>query len=48
LLKKINRHALHARKITFQHPSTQEEVAVSAPIPEDLTLIIQAMHLLNG
>ena len=48
LLKKINRHALHARKITFQHPSTQKEVAVSAPIPEDLTLIIQAMHLLNG
>lgn len=32
----FNRHALHARKISFIHPFTQKELVLTAPYPEDM------------
>jgi 23S rRNA pseudouridine1911/1915/1917 synthase len=40
----INRHALHAEKVTFLHPKTKQTLTVSAPIPDDF---IRAMALLR-
>ena len=37
LLKQINRHALHASEITFEHPFSFEKITLRAPIPSDLT-----------
>ncbi len=34
------RQALHAEKITFHHPATQELVTVEAPWPKDLTALV--------
>ncbi len=48
LLKGIGRHALHARRISFQHPSTKKEIEIVAPIPEDLGKIIEDLSLING
>lgn len=34
--EKINRHALHAYRLTFIHPFTHENLSLMAPIPEDI------------
>ena len=48
LLKGIGRHALHARRISFQHPSTKKEIEIVAPVPKDLGKIIEDLPLING
>ena len=35
-LSKINRHALHACRIAFNHPVTNRAIEISSPLPEDL------------
>jgi 23S rRNA pseudouridine1911/1915/1917 synthase len=40
----IDRHALHAAKLTLQHPESLEELCVQAPLPTDFT---SAMRILN-
>lgn len=37
---KIPRQMLHAHKIEFKHPITEEVISVEAPIPKDMTEII--------
>ena len=37
----INRQALHAWKISFIHPITNEEIQLVAEIPEDIKRIIE-------
>ena len=32
----LPRHALHAARLTFPHPHTQEPVTVASPLPDDL------------
>lgn len=32
----IGRHALHAHKLTFTHPISQETITVTAPVPPDI------------
>ena len=32
----IDRHALHAHTLSFPHPTTEQPLTLSAPIPEDL------------
>ncbi len=39
----IARHALHARQLTFPHPTTQSMMTVSAPLPPDLTALLAAL-----
>lgn len=36
----IPRHALHARTLSFPHPSTGEPLELTAPLPEDLCTLI--------
>lgn len=37
----INRQALHAWKISFKHPITDEQISITADIPEDIKNIIE-------
>lgn len=39
----IHRHALHARQTTFPHPSDGREVTVTAPLPEDMEALVEAI-----
>ena len=36
-----NRQMLHAHELTFTHPVTKKKVTITAPIPEDMTSLIQ-------
>lgn len=40
-LDKISRQALHCGKISFIHPITKKEITVTAPIPNDMLMIIK-------
>lgn len=37
----IERHALHAYKLTFNHPKTYEMIEIKAPLPKDMQFIIE-------
>ncbi len=39
--KYLQRIFLHAASITFQHPSTQEEMTLTAPLPEELKKFLE-------
>ena len=43
-LKQIARQALHAKRITFIHPDTKQEIAIEAPIPNDMKNIQDQIH----
>ena len=36
----ISRHALHAGELTLPHPTRQENLTVSAPLPDDMRALI--------
>ena len=38
---KIQRHALHAHKLIFNHPVTNEKTEINAPLPNDMRDIIE-------
>jgi len=40
----IERHALHAANIRFTHPSTGEEMSFSAPLADDMSLLIENLR----
>ncbi len=40
-LSSLNRQALHAARITFDHPRTGERMTIEAPLPEDLRRVIE-------
>jgi len=40
----ISRQALHAHTIAFMHPRTGKRVALEAPIPPDITRLIDALQ----
>ena len=42
-LKSFNRQALHAKKLTFTHPTTNEEVSFKVPLPEDMQDLLQVL-----
>lgn len=43
----LHRLALHARSIEFDHPTTGERVVASAPVPQDLSAVLEALGLLT-
>ncbi len=43
-LLELPRHALHARRIAFAHPSTGERIEVTAPWPEELEAFWQGLR----
>ena len=40
---KIARHALHAYRLSFPHPSTEERLTVTAPLPKDMMQLINTL-----
>jgi 23S rRNA pseudouridine1911/1915/1917 synthase len=40
----IHRQALHARRITIRHPMRDEEMTFEAPLPGDMTRLIEALR----
>jgi 23S rRNA pseudouridine1911/1915/1917 synthase len=42
-LTEFPRQALHAERVIFRHPATQELVEIVAPIPEDLGKLLAAI-----
>ncbi|MBE6627497.1 MAG: RluA family pseudouridine synthase [Ruminococcaceae bacterium] len=40
--KAIDRHALHARSLSFPLPSTDEEITLTAPLTEDFAKLLEA------
>lgn len=38
------RQALHSRTLRFEHPVTDEIVAIEAPLPEDLAALIETLR----
>jgi 23S rRNA pseudouridine1911/1915/1917 synthase len=43
---KAPRQMLHAARIAFTHPFTRQPVLVEAPLPDDITLLINAVSSL--
>ena len=44
LLGRIERQALHARQLSFSHPDTREMMAFEAPLPADLTEVVEVLE----
>ena len=40
----MERHALHAAKICFTHPATSEEMNFSAPLPDDMSSLLENLR----
>jgi len=41
---KLNRQALHARTLGFNHPETSEKLTFSAPMPIDMQRVVDALR----
>ena len=41
----LHRLALHARSIAFDHPTTGERIVATAPVPDDLLRVLEALDL---
>jgi RluA family pseudouridine synthase len=40
----LSRQPLHAEKLVFRHPSTGENLSITAPLPKDMRAVIQQMQ----
>jgi 23S rRNA pseudouridine1911/1915/1917 synthase len=45
-LAKLNRQALHAHTLSFDHPETNERMTFSAPMPADMQRLVDALRKL--
>lgn len=43
ILTEFPRQALHAERIAFRHPASNEEIEIVAPVPEDLQRLVAAL-----
>ncbi len=43
-LKALNRQALHARALGFDHPVTREELLFESEPPEDFAALVEALR----
>jgi 23S rRNA pseudouridine1911/1915/1917 synthase len=43
-LKEFPRQALHAERIAFRHPASNEPMKIVAPVPPDMTDLIAAVE----
>ncbi|MDO4998600.1 MAG: 23S rRNA pseudouridine(1911/1915/1917) synthase RluD [Neisseria sp.] len=48
VVKKLNRQALHAYRLSFIHPATDEEMSFEAPLPEDIYHLLSVLRLESG
>ncbi|HJS75086.1 MAG TPA: RluA family pseudouridine synthase [Vicinamibacteria bacterium] len=44
LLRDFPRPALHAQRLSFQHPSSGEDVSYEAPLPEDFSRLLEELR----
>ena len=44
LLGLIGRQALHARELTFEHPVRRIQMKISAPLPQDMEMLLHALR----
>ena len=44
VIRAFRRQALHARRLSFEHPATGEPVSFEAPIPPDMAQLIEALQ----
>jgi len=42
------RQFLHAASLTIRHPQSDEEMVFTAPLPDDLSLVLQKLHKIDG
>lgn len=47
-LKAAGRQMLHAVSLAFTHPVSGQELAITAPLPEDFRAVLRALALLEG
>ncbi|WP_373779446.1 RluA family pseudouridine synthase, partial [Neisseria dentiae] len=47
-VKGLARQALHAYRLSFEHPATGETVSVEAPIPQDMYHLLSVLRLEAG
>jgi tRNA pseudouridine32 synthase/23S rRNA pseudouridine746 synthase/23S rRNA pseudouridine1911/1915/1917 synthase len=40
----MTRQALHSWRVSLPHPITKREIAAEAPVPEDISRLIQAQN----
>ena len=45
--KRLGRHFLHARKISFFHPVSHKRITISSDLPEDLQNVLDLLEKLN-
>jgi 23S rRNA pseudouridine1911/1915/1917 synthase len=43
-LSKVKRQMLHARRLALEHPATGENLDLSAPLPEDMSDLIEFLQ----
>ena len=41
----IDRQALHARRLTFEHPATNKKIVVEAAMPDDMSSVIDRLRI---
>ena len=44
----IDRQALHARRLTFDHPVTNKKIVIEAAIPDDMNSVIDRLRALES
>jgi len=45
--KRINRQALHAHRLTIDHPRTGEKIQFLSPVPQDMQEVLECLRSLN-
>lgn len=48
VVKQLNRQALHAYRLSFIHPQTEELLSFEAPLPEDIYHLLSVLRLESG
>lgn len=48
ILKSVNRQMLHAYRITFHHPRSQQLVSFEAPVPLDMSELMNRLRTFSG
>ena len=47
-VQRFARQALHAHTLAFVHPRSGEEVTYTAPVPADITGLLEILRLTDG
>jgi len=48
VVKKLNRQALHAHRLTFTHPRTGEKITFTSPVPPDMEEVLRCLRAMTA